>query len=120
MTAIVILPQGDGAQRTTYTAVAGSHESSGNTPGEALDALTPQLDQDETGTLVIVQHWRPDEFFNARQQQRLAELMRRWREARDEGQQLQPDEQAELQKLIEAETEGAGQRAEAALKELSS
>lgn len=120
MTTITILPESDSAHRTTYRAVAGDRESVGETAGEALDALTPQLTQDETGTLIIVQHRRPDRFFTARQQQSLEELMRRWREARDAGQELPPAERAELDRLVEAETQGAAQRAEAALQELKS
>jgi hypothetical protein len=34
---------------------------------------------------VIVQTLRPDRFFNATQRQRLADLMDRWRKARDQG-----------------------------------
>ena len=120
MTTITILPESDSAQHTTYRAVAGDRESVGETAGEALDALTPHLAQDETGMLIIVQHWRPDRFFAVPQQHRLEELMHRWRDARDAGQELPPDERAELERLVEVETQGAGQRAEAALQELKS
>jgi hypothetical protein len=54
-----------------YQGVAGDKFSSGNTPGEALDALSRQLTQEqesEAGLLVIVQGFRPDRFFNAAQQ----------------------------------------------------
>lgn len=51
------------------------------------------------------------EFFSAQQQQRLQELMARWREARDQGQSLPAIEQAELESLVEAELIAAGQRA---------
>lgn len=118
MTTITILPESDSADPTTYRAVAGDRESVGGTAGEALDALTPQLTQDETGTLIIVQHRRPDRFFTARQQQRLEELPQRWRIARDAGKELSPEEHIELENLVEAETRGAGRRAEAALQEL--
>ncbi len=46
--------------------------------------------------------------------------MQRWRDARDAQQELPPDEQAELKRLIEAETHGAARRAEIALQELNS
>ena len=120
MTTITILPESDSTHRTTYRAIAGDRESVGETAGEALDALTPQLTQDEAGTLIIVQHWRPDRFFTAQQQQRLDTLMHRWRAARDAGQELPADERAELERLIEAEMQGAAQRAEAALQDLDS
>ncbi len=115
MTTISIMPDntptGDGA----YRAVAGRTQSVGRTPGEALDALTSQLSEAETGTLVVVQSLRPDRFFTAQQQQRLTELMQRWRAARDTGTMLPPDEQAELDALVEAELRGAAARAAALL-----
>jgi len=51
MTTITILPEKAGS----YRALAGDKESTGRTAGEALDALTSQLADDEGGTLVIVQ-----------------------------------------------------------------
>lgn len=119
MTTIAILPEKIEGNGTTYRAVAGKIQSSGKTAGEALDALTEQLSEDESSLLVIVQSFRPDQFFTAEQQQRLGELMQSWREARDEGSDLPSDEQAELESLIEVEIEAAKQRAEAALSELS-
>lgn len=119
MTTIMILPEYNSTHHTTYRAVSGDRESVGKTAGEALDALTPQLTQDATGTLIIIQRWHPDHFFTALQQQRLEELMRRWRDARDAQQELLPDEQAELERLIEGETQDATERA-AALHELNS
>ena len=118
MTTITILPESIAPDQTAYRAVAGKKESVGRTAGEALDALTKQLGDDESGTLVIVQHLRPDHFFTADRQQRLAELMSRWRTARDSNGHLPPDEQAELEALIEAETEAARMRAEAVISEL--
>ncbi|MCI0488381.1 MAG: hypothetical protein L0229_17465 [Blastocatellia bacterium] len=112
MTTITILSESITPNQTAYAEVAGEKESVGRTAGEALDALTKQLSDDESGTLVIVQHLRPDSFFTTEQQQRLAELMSRWRAARDSNGQLPPDEQTELEALIEAETEAARIRAE--------
>ena len=71
MTTITILPE----KADSYRAVAGDKESTGRTAGEALDALTSQLEDEESGTLVIVQNRKPDEFFDAAQQARLTELM---------------------------------------------
>ena len=118
MTTIAILPETQVTGATSYRAVAGQRQSVGQTPGEALDALTVQLGEQEAGTLVVVRHWRPDRFFTAAQQQRLAELMQRWRTARDTQQPLAPADQAELDALVAAELEAARQRAAALLHEL--
>src|SRR5436309_11664617 len=111
MTKVAILPiptqQGD----LSYRAVAGEKHAQGKTAGEALDALTAQLSADETSTLVIVQSLRPDRFFTAAQQQRLATLMARWRTARDQGHMLPAEEQTELETLIEAELHASAARA---------
>lgn len=113
MTKVAILPipteQGD----LSYHAIAGAKHAQGKTAGEALDALTAQLSADETSTLVIVQSLRPDHFFTAPQQERLAVLMARWRTARDQGQTLPVDEQTELEALIEAELRASAARAAA-------
>ena len=69
MTTITILPE-----EKNYRAVAGKKESVGRTIGAALDALTAQLDEEESGTLVVIQNQRPDKFFTLAQQKRLAEL----------------------------------------------
>ena len=56
MTTITILPE----KNDSYRAVAGDKESTGRTAGEALDALTLQLEDEEGGTLVIVQNRKAD------------------------------------------------------------
>jgi hypothetical protein len=66
-----------------------------------------------------VQHRRPDEFFTAEQGQRLQELMGRWRAARDAQTALPPEEQAELDALVQAELRGAAARAAALVRELT-
>jgi hypothetical protein len=45
--------------------------------------------------------------FSAEQQKRLSELMELWWIARDQGQDLPPDQQAELDSLVEAELKAA-------------
>jgi hypothetical protein len=60
--------------------------------------------------LMIDKTLQPDRFFNADQQQRLAELMRRWRNARGQGRALAADEQAELNALVEAEVRASADR----------
>jgi hypothetical protein len=63
---------------------------------------------------------RPDPYFGIEQQQRLAEMMHRWRAARDGGAALTQAEQAELDELVSAEVQAAGERAAALLRQLPS
>ena len=114
--AILSVPIENGG--VSYYAMAGEKRSFGHTAGEALDSLTSQLAHEETGTLVIVQSRQPDRFFNIRQQQRLSELMKRWRAARDQGRSLPPGEQAELTELVDSELRASAARSEAMLAEL--
>ena len=109
MTAISILSV-SAENSSYYEAVAKSKRSSGKTAGEALDALIGQLSEEEAGTLVIVQNYRPDRFFSAEQQKRLSELMNRWRDLRDRDLALPPQEQAELNALVEAELNASTER----------
>ena len=118
MTKIAILPEPTTGNGTVYRAIAGARQSTGKTPGEALDALTAQLPAEESATLVIVQSLRPDSFFTAEQQCRLAELMARWRTAREAGRTLPVEEAAELDALIDAELRATGERGRALLHEL--
>jgi hypothetical protein len=120
MTRVTILPVPTPKGGRSYFAVAGDKQSFGHTAGEALDALTVQLKEEEASTLVIVQRMQPDAFFGAGEQQRLGELMDRWRIARDRNQALPADEQAELEKLIKAELRASAARTEAMIDELSS
>jgi hypothetical protein len=119
MTTVSVVPEIDVSNGTTYRAVAGTKHAVGRTVGEAIDALTPQLNDEEAGTLVIVQNMRPDRYFTADQQERLGELMARWRTARDAGDTLPAEEQQELQALIDAELRGATQRAAEMLRRLT-
>jgi len=113
VTTVAILPVTDLRGDVHYHAVAGARQSEGRTAGEALDALTTQLPEEDSGTLVVVQHGRPDRYFNSAQQQRMAELMERWRSARDSGTALPAADQTELSLLIEAELAATTQRAAA-------
>ena len=90
MTKVAILPESADTGQITYRAIAGRRQSWGKTAGEALDVLTASLPEEDAGTLVIVQHHRPDQFFTAAQQARLNELMARWRALRDAGGALPP------------------------------
>jgi hypothetical protein len=111
MTSIAILPIPRQHGEVTYQAVAGARQSEGRTAGEALDALTAQLPASDAGTLIVVQHGRPDQYFTAAQQQRLEVLMAHWRTARETGGALPATEQAELEALVHAELTAATQRA---------
>lgn len=119
MTRVTILPEPVVGGGVSYRAVAGDRQSVGKTAGEALDALTTQLPDDEAGTLVVIQIQRPDQFFSAEQQRRLAELMERWRAARDQGQALPAQEQSELDALVADELRAATERAAALFQELT-
>ena len=127
MTTVAILPLSDANGERLYRAIAlgaryanaGDKQSTGKTAGEALDALTAQLEGSELGTLLLIQSFRPDWFFSAGQQQRLSELMSLWRTARDEGKILPPEQQAELDRLVEAELKAATARTAALVQQLS-
>ncbi|MEQ9669844.1 hypothetical protein [Coleofasciculus sp. G2-EDA-02] len=110
MTTVAILPVSNASGERLYRAIAGDKQSTGKTAGEALDALTAQLEGGELGTLLILQSFRPDWFFSEFEQQRLSELMNRWRTARDQGQMLPPEQQAELDRLVETELKAATAR----------
>ncbi len=117
MTKVAILPVSKSDETTSYYAVGGNKQAVGATAGKALDALTEQL-ENEVSTVVIVQQFRPDRYFGEIQQKRLAELMERWRGARDEGRALLVSEQQELQNLVETELRASATRASAVLQEL--
>ena len=118
MTSVTVLPIPTAHGGVTYCAVSNGKRSQGATAGEALDALTAQMPDTEKSTLVIVQNRHPDQFFNAEQQHRLAELMARWRAYRDEGKPLPIEEEAELDALVDADLRGAAARAAAMVAEL--
>ena len=103
----------------TYRAMGGGYQSMGRTAGEALDALTPRLSDEGADTLIIVRNLRPDRFFTAEQQKRLEELMAKWRNARDASLSLSPEEQAELEGLVDAELHATAERAAAILQDLA-
>ena len=95
MDAITILPthQPEGS----YEATQGTLRAKGRTAGEALDALTALLEPEAAAHLVIVQAQRPDRFFGAQAG----------------GEPLGEAEEAELEKLIDAELEASEERAKA-------
>ncbi len=118
MTTKVAVLEDIGEIGPTYRAVAGGNQSMGRTAGEALDALTPRLSGEELDTLIIVRNLRPDRFFTAEQQRRLEELMTKWRRARDTSARLSPEDQAELENLVDGELLAAAERAAAISQDL--
>jgi hypothetical protein len=114
MTTIAVLPTAPG--ESGYRAVANGDEATGATPGQAIDALVKRAGGPSGTTLIIMQPAGADEFFTAAQRTRLAELMARWRTARDAGTALPATEQAELDALATTELQAATARAAAALR----
>jgi hypothetical protein len=57
-----------------------------------------------------VQNLRPDSFFDSQQQQRLQELMSKWRVQRDANASLSAVEQTVLEALVDAEVRAAAAR----------
>lgn len=114
MTTIEILPEVT-SEQTLYRAICGERQATGATPGQALDqieqALATQEDSFESETLVIVQRFRPDNLFTASSKARLQELMEQFHEAVAEGEVLSPENQQELESLVEAELEATIERA---------
>ncbi len=58
-----------------------------------------------------------DPFFSVEQQERLSQLMNLWRSALDQGRELPPDQQAELDRLVEAELRAATARTAALMQQ---
>jgi hypothetical protein len=101
-----------------YRAAIGDRQSTGKTAGEALDALTVQIGNQEINGFLLLPSYQPDRFFTAQQQQRLAELMSIWRTAIDRGETLPIEQQSELDGLIEAELAATTERAKAILSQI--
>ena len=118
MTKVAILPESIEGGALRYRAIAGDEQSVGATAGEALDAITSQLQAYGTGMLIVVQSFQPDEYFTAAQRARLESLMVRWRTARDTGVPLPTADQIELDTLVASEQEAAGKRAVSLAREL--
>ncbi len=116
MATITILPDDPTTPPRRYRATLGDRHAHGATVGEALDGLSPDFAAEPA--LVVVQPMTPDRFFTAAQQQRLAELMARWRSARDEGTTVAAAEQTELESLVAAELRASGERAAAFVRQM--
>jgi hypothetical protein len=77
MMKITITAQRPGSPDTMYTASTDGCASVGRTAGAALDALSEQIGGTHSGTVVVLQNLRGDEFFTVAEQQRLEELSTR-------------------------------------------
>jgi hypothetical protein len=123
MTTIEIISEVS-AEQTVYRAMCGAQQATGVTPGEALDLLEDKLATQELGdngnTVIIIQRFRPDNFFITEQQLRLRELMDRFHEATDKGEEFDSAKKQELETLVDAELQAAIERAEAILKKTQS
>lgn len=112
------------AEETIYRASCGMQQAIGITPGQALDMLEKELAIQKLGdsgdTLIIVQRFRPDEFFAANQQLRLQELMEQFYQAKTVGEAFDSTKKQELETLVDAEWNAAIERAEAILKQTQS
>jgi hypothetical protein len=109
MKTITIVPE----NANRFRAVSNGIESVGSTAGEALDAISAQIEDADENTLIIIKRNNPDRFFNAEQKERLATLM----QLKEAGK-LSEVEKTELEKLVETELKGATNRAEYLLNEL--
>ncbi|MEL6350743.1 MAG: hypothetical protein AAFR58_03165 [Cyanobacteria bacterium J06627_28] len=101
MTTVEILPVSNADGKRVYRAISGDKHSVGETAGQALDALTVQLEDAEFSGLFVIRTIEPDNFFTAEQQARLSNLMELWRKARDQGHALPLEQQTELDLLVE-------------------
>jgi len=78
-----------------------------------------QLDEPNFKGLLVIQSFRPDALFTQAQQSRLSELMALWCNARDQGEEILPEQQAELDRLVELELEAATARTTALVEQLN-
>jgi hypothetical protein len=120
VTKVGLMHEPVGGDEQVFRAVTVGKQATGRTPGEAIDALSSQLTDDESETLIVVRNMGPDRFFSASERERLERLMASWRAARDAGVSPPPEEQAELESLIDAEVRAAAERAEPIGRELGS
>jgi hypothetical protein len=58
MATVVILPILNSSGEKSYRSIAGNKQSVGKTAGQALDALTVQLSETESITLLVIQSFR--------------------------------------------------------------
>ncbi len=116
MTTVTIAAEKAAGPKLVFRAFSRDRQSTGQTPGAALDALAAEIDLEANGSLVVFLEPRFDEFFSAEQGRRLQELVVRHRAALDSGVPMPAADLVELEDLALAETEASGLRVEAALR----
>ncbi|MCE9567546.1 MAG: hypothetical protein K8U57_36565 [Planctomycetes bacterium] len=120
MSTITVLPDDPRSSTPTFRAMGGDKQAVGPTIGQAIDELRTELGNPQETTLVIVQPVTPDALFTAVQRDRLAALMGKWRQARNDSTTLPAAEQNELDALVETELRAAAERAAQLLRSLPS
>jgi hypothetical protein len=118
MTKVAVLSESVDAESMPYRAVSGRNQAMGRTAGEALDALTALLPKEDAETLVIVRDLKADRFFSAEQRRRMTELMALRTEVRFGRASWSNEDEADLERLVDAELRAAMERAEALAREL--
>ncbi|GIK59069.1 MAG: hypothetical protein HND44_11050 [Chloroflexi bacterium] len=115
LTTIEIIHEPHPKKKAIYRAIHGDQQASGKTAGQALDSLEELLaattQQEKEGTIVILQRFRPDEFFSSQQQNRMQALMNRFHDALAVDESLSDEERQELEHLISQEWQAAIARA---------
>jgi len=120
MTTITIVPEFAG-KTLTYKAICGNQETSGLTPGQALDLMETSLiaEGENMGeTLVILQRFRPDNLFSKQQQERLQKLMEEFHQSLASETDFSAIKQQELTALIEEELQASIQRGKRIIKQI--
>lgn len=118
MTAIVIRPDNPEAGNPLFRAAYGNRqavgrtmgEAVGRTMGEALDALAAQ-EVLPVSAAVLIRRFGPDEFFTQAQHDRMQALVNRRAN-------MTPEEEQELETLIDAELDASVSRTEKLLSSL--
>lgn len=109
MTAISIRKEEEPVGVPRFRAVAGDHESTGRTMGEALDSLTAEMGNNVAEAAVLIQRFEPDAHFTDAQHLRMQALLAR-RAA------LTLAERAELEALVDAELDATVARTRSAVR----
>ena len=103
MSATTVRIERQTSSKPTYRAITGTHQSIGQSAGEALDSLNAQLGPTDSSSLFIIQQIQSDMYFSEAQYLRMQELMGH------------PgirtlSEQAELEELVRNELIGSAKR----------
>jgi hypothetical protein len=101
-----------------YQVSLGTQSSTGKTAGEALDDLAAKMENQEINGFLFLQVNEPDQFFTAPQQEKLAELKSLWQVARDQGNTLPIEQQAELDDLMVLEMDAVIDRSKEMMNQL--